>query len=169
MSEENTPIEIDLRGAALKVSVTIEQLLMVIVYMSNAEQYSEKNSKNLKIKNSTFGEKLVRVRNLLGRYHKDLLLKYCVLFEELNTFKEFRNKMAHCVFEWNYSTATFNIMDVVEDESEFQFLKAFPFSVMEAKIATLKGLRLTEPLKNLSKEVSFRLKANHPELYDILN
>ena len=168
MSEVNYKIEIGIRGSALKVAITIERLLMMIVYTSNAEQYAVKNSEYLKLKNLTFGAKLKRVKIVLDKFHPDLLSTNTNLFKKLDTFKTFRDKMAHCAFDWNYSETNFNILDNVEDENGFQYYESFPCTVIDTKKATLEGTYLVTPLEEIADELSFHLQSRHPELAALL-
>ena len=168
MSEINYKLEIEIRGSTLKVAITIERLLMMIVYTSNAEQYTIKNSEYLRLKNLTFGGKLNRVKKVLDKFHPDLLASNIVLFEKLDRFKTFRDKMAHCAFEWNYSQTGFNILDNVEDENGFQYYESFPCKVIDTKKATLEGTLLVKPLLEIANEVELRLKNQHPLIAGML-
>ena len=138
---------------------------MMIIYASNAQQYIVKNSKYLKLEYLTFGGKISRLKEVLVKFHPDLVVKYSMLFDNLNTFKKFRDKMAHCSFEWEYSTVKFDIIENVEDETGFQYYKAFPYSVVQARLATVDGAALTVPLLQLSSEIELRLKNHHPNVY----
>jgi hypothetical protein len=138
---------------------------MMIVYASNAEQYTVRKSEYLRIKNLTFGSKIKRLKKIFENFHPDLLLNNATLFEKLDTFNEFRNKMAHCPFEWNYSTVKFDVIEVIEDENGFQYYEPIPFTVTDARLATLEGTYLAAPLLEILNEVSLRLKNQHPELY----
>lgn len=166
MSEDSIPIEIDMRGAAMKLSITIESILMKIVYFSNAEQYKIKGAKSLKLKGCMFRQKILRVRKMLEKFHPDLLQNNKQLLDKLDVFNLFRNQMAHCGFYWGKSLSEFEVWDIVEDENKFQFYQPFEYSVYQAYTRmdnTLKNI--IPPLIILSKEIQSRLKLNSPTIY----
>ena len=164
MSQKSVPIEIDLRGACLKVSVTLEMIVMNIIYASNDEQYFVKDSPYLKVKNFTFAKKVERLKKLLETFHPDLLVQHSKTIKMLSEFGNLRNQMAHCVFEWKDSLSDFNIFDVAE-ENGFQYFKPYPGNVDSIKAEMIEALKISTPLKNVLDEVSYRLKKKNPAVF----
>jgi hypothetical protein len=169
MSEKSIPIEINLRGACLKVSVTIENILQSVVYASNAEQYTIKGSKYLKLKGCMFGQKIEKVKELLQKFHPDLLQINETLFEDLSKFKEFRNKMAHCAFTWSNRLDEFDVWDISEDENKFQYFEPSKYTVFNSYMVMDDALKKIVPeLVKMLRQIEARLKEANPKIYDEL-
>jgi hypothetical protein len=163
--------ENELRGTTLNIAIKFEAGLMDIIYFSNAEQYFiEPQAASLKLKHLTFGGKIKRAKELLADYHPDLLNKYEVLFENLADFAIIRNKMAHCLLHWlDGSIDEFQLWDVVEDESKFQFYKPEIYSRFEVSQRLLIFLgKIGSHLKELRDDVDFRLSQAAPEIHSAL-
>jgi hypothetical protein len=167
MSKESVPLEIDLRGSTLKLSVTIEGLLMNIVYASNKKLYTDKKlSEFFKLKGCMFSQKIDKVEKVLHLFHKDLLINNAKLFEDLRTFKNLRNRIAHCGFYWGNSLHNFQIWDVVEGEERFEYYHPFEYSVIEVRVILVQAIDdIVHPLTDLFREVERRLQVDSPELY----
>ncbi len=153
MSQLSLHKEIEIRGAALRLPITIEAVLMSIVYFSNAEQYKERKAKTLLLKGLMFSQKISRVREVLAEFHPDLLARYSTLFDDMEAFKKFRNKIAHCAFSWGDSISDFEVWEVEEDENKFQFYKPIKTTVEDTFGYILKTIKdIIPPLTNLLNE-----------------
>ncbi|MEJ7827579.1 MAG: hypothetical protein WKF91_05270 [Segetibacter sp.] len=169
MSDASVLKEAELRGIAIRLAVTMESVLMNIVYSSNSEQYFISPSPSLKLKGLMFSHKIERVKEVLQKYHPDLLEEYNQLFIDLKDFKEFRNQIAHCVFSWGSSITEFEIWEVAEDENKFQFYKPVKCSVYDAYKVMAKAIEIIiPPLTKLLQQVEDRLKVSDRQLFDIL-
>lgn len=170
MSKDSTRKEVEMRGTALKLSVTIEGVLMNIVYSSSDELYMDKSkSYLLKLKECMFGQKIQRAKEVLEMYHPDLLIKNEKLFIDINIFKDFRNRMAHCGFSWAESLSEFEVWDVTEDETKFQFYAPIKYTVVDVNLTMLKAIKsIIPPLTQLLNEVENRLQKSNQKIYDLL-
>src|SRR4051812_12242075 len=118
--DQTVKFEIELRGATIKASVTIEGILMKIVFFSNAQQYlTADEAEHLKLKTASFGTKVDRARTVLKEYHKDLHKKYHKTFISIDSFVTFRNRMSHREITWEDRTVeVFTVWDVTEGQSK---------------------------------------------------
>lgn len=171
MSKDTVEPEINLRGITSKLSVTIEGVLMNIVFFSNIDQYSgSEESEFLKLKRVTFGVKLERVRILLDKYHKDLAKKNKKLFTNLDKFITFRNRITHCGLTWkDHKPETFIIWDIKEDQSKYEHLHPIEYNLQDSyKYLNEVMINILPHLKSLTFEVQSRLENEHPSHYKLL-
>jgi hypothetical protein len=164
--------EMKLRGSMLVTAVTLEVILITIVYYSNADQWEKADkSPSLKLKNLTFDKKIKRVMELLFEHHPDLLTKYDALFIDLVEFKDIRNKIAHCAINWmDERCERLQILDVVAEPNKlnFYFPEEHNYIDLAASISELFS-KISPSLALLENEVESRLRQNHPVLYSIIS
>jgi hypothetical protein len=170
MSKHSVPKEINIRGATLNLSVTIESNLFRIIYHCSGQIYLDKKYFHLlKLKGCMFAQKIQRVKDSLNIFHPDLLESNSKLFEDLEQFKEFRNRMAHCAFYWGKSLSEFEVWDIAEDENKFQFYDPLKYTVKEVISILDNAIKeIIPPLTKLISQVELRLQETDPRLYDLL-
>lgn len=171
MSEHTVRPEVKLIGYTIKTAITIEGLLMRIVFFSNAEQFNNtEEPEHMKLKRVTFGEKAQRVRKILTQYHPDLCHKYKDTLFEVDKFVTFRNRVAHCPITWkDGKPENFIFWDVKEDQSKFEYLKPIEHNWADTLQYLSDMLKMVKhSLQELVLEVQNRLKDSHPELHAVL-
>jgi hypothetical protein len=170
MSEKSVPIDIKLRGAALNLSVSFEAILMSVVYSCSGEIYSDPQySHLLKLKGCMFAQKIGRVKDALEIFHPDLLESNAQLFVDLNNFRDFRNRMAHCAFSFGDNILEFEVWDVVEDENRFQHYHPIRYTIDDFLQTMDTSIRqIHPPLSKLWRDVESRLQRTHPEVFAVL-
>lgn len=167
MSKDTIKPEIEIRGIALKISVTIEGVLMRIIFFSSAELFTKENSEYLKVKNVSFGEKLGRLRQVMDKYHRDLYKRNKNLLNRLDKFLTFRNQLCHAMLTWKDGKPNvFIIWDIKEDPNKNEIFKPIEYNYEERLKYLSETMNVVFPkLAILSNAVELRLKISHPQLY----
>lgn len=93
--------EIDLRGTVMLISSRIESILSRIVIIANADNLQDALSS---FKANTMNNKINLAIKYLNLKLADLYFKYENNFIELDSLREFRNRFAHSIIEWNRSS-----------------------------------------------------------------
>lgn len=162
MDEKITQTEINIRGKALTISVTIEVAMVRIILFSNGQQYDPTSEERLNLKYFTFPKKLELMETKLQQYHSDLLTKYSKLLDDIKEFKNLRNRMAHCSFTWDDNGKDFKIWDASDD---YSYYVSIPTTVKETYKQMEDYIDLTVPIFSLQHEVEARLELSHPHIY----
>lgn len=159
--------EIEIRGLTLKISVTIESVLMKVIFFTSGELYAAENSEYLKVKYVSFGEKISRLRELLKKYHPDLAKRNKNLFNRLDKFLTFRNQLCHAPLTWkNGQPDVFIIWDMKEDPNKNEIFNPIEYVFQERlKYLSDTPAMVFPKLTALSKEVQLRLKISYPQVY----
>lgn len=167
MSKDTVQPEIEIRGITLKISVSIEAVLMKIVFFTSGELYAAENSQYLKVKYVSFGDKISKLRELLKKYHPDLAKRNKNLFNRMDKFLTFRNQLCHAPVTWkNGQPDIFIIWDIKEDPHKNEIFNPIEYSYHERLGYLSDTLNSVFPkLKALSNEVQLRLKASYPQIY----
>lgn len=164
-------LEIEIRGSTLKISAAIESSLMAIIYFSNKEQYHINTPEKLKaLKLNTFAQKIDKAKKVLEHYHKDLFNSNTTLLNDIETFKEFRNRFAHCAIIWVDEKPDYlDVLDVVEDNNKKKLWTTIKYSRESVAETIAKAGKLILPTLHLHFEVEARLKRSSPDIYALLN
>lgn len=132
MPKDTIRPEVEIRGAALKISITIESMLMQIIFFTSEELFMEENSHYLKTKHVTFGEKIGRLRELLKIYHPDLAKRNKNLFNRIDKFLTFRNQLCHAMLTWkDEKPDVFIIHDIQEDPNKNEIFQEIEYNYNE--------------------------------------
>jgi hypothetical protein len=167
MPKDTVQPEIEIRGLTLKISVTIEAVLMKIVFFTSGELYAVENSDYLKVKYVSFGDKVSRLRELLKKYHPDLAKRNKNLLNRLDKFVTFRNQLCHAALTWkDRKPDVFIIWDIKEDPNKNEIFNPIEYVYQERLKYLSETLAIVFPkLSILSNEVQLRLQIACPQVY----
>ena len=167
MPKQTVYPEIEIRGLTLKISVTIEAMLIKIVFFTSGELYTTENSEYLKVKYVSFGEKITRLRELLKKYHPDLAKRNKNLFNRIDKFLTFRNQLCHAPLTWkDRKPDIFIIWDIKEDPNKSEIFNQIEYAYQERLKYLLDTLEIVFPkLAILSDEVQRRFRVTYPQVY----
>jgi hypothetical protein len=169
MPKDTIKPEIEIRGITLKISITIESVLVRIIFFTNGDMYKEKKSEYLNTQ-IPFGEKLGRLRELLKKHHPDLAKRNRNLFNRLDKFITFRNHLCHAMLTWkDKKPDTFIIWDIKKDANKNEIFKQIDYNYNERFKYLHETLQMVMPkLAILSDEVQLRLKNSHPRIFQTI-
>jgi hypothetical protein len=113
-------LEVSIRGRYLRFSASIEGLMTKsIVYLNEIKKKRTGSEETIDFNNFTFFKKEDKFKKLLEVEYIDLHQKNSQLFDALSSFREMRNKMAHCYFTWDESDlSTGTIWDLDDKKSK---------------------------------------------------
>ncbi len=160
--------EIEIRGATLKASAIIEMAIMTTIYQSSAEIYKKENKRFLNLEKLTFGKKIFRLKEVITKFHPDLLSEYEIVMKKLLHFGDFRNKIAHFTINW-IDQHRFDIWVNTQTEKGFHYFKPEEISVKESFSSIHNGMIVLPDLERIQNKISERLAVSCPEIYLLLN
>lgn len=91
-------LEVNLRGRYLRFSAAVEGLITkCIVYLNEVKSKKSGVEENIDFNKFTFFKKEDKLKKLLEFVYNDLYKNNNELFDNLYSFREMRNKMAHSI------------------------------------------------------------------------
>ena len=147
--EQSLQKEYLIRGRIIEISSTIESLVARLILLVNISN-PDKND-NIPFKSMNYNGKLLKLIKLFKLYYENDYTQNLEVFEKLDSIKEFRNRVAHCIFKWNDpSLMSFEIIDADILEDGTHHFASFKYSIQdcfkkidEFKDATISLLKLT--------------------------
>lgn len=155
-----------LRGRVINISSQIESLIARMIILVNFEQLSEEN---VPFKKMNYNAKLSKLISLFKQYYPIDYQSSRTVFDNLDSIKEFRNKMAHCIFQWNDpSLQSLMVVDaeIAEDGTHYFDGTKYSFTDVLKKIDDFKGAAIG--LLHLIIQIEDRLGQKHPGFLELI-
>jgi hypothetical protein len=159
-------IEISIRGEYLRFSARLEGLILkCIICLNEMKTKITQKEEQISYKKLMFNQKISKFKELLKFIYSDLGDSNNTLFDNLETFKTMRNKMAHCYFTWDEANLSFvTIWDL--DELKLKH-EPYRYSIDELfdDFETSKA-KLINEINPLAEEIFYRLRPEIPYMFE---
>lgn len=162
-------LEVNIRGRYLRFSASVEGLMTkCIVYLNEIKTKLTGIEEFIDFSNFTFSRKEEKFKKLLEFVYKDLFQANSKLFDHLTSFREMRNKMAHCYFTWDESDlSSVTIWDLQDRKAKPQNVIPTKYKVQEISNSlteSMKGIMI--PMNDLTSQVIKRVTPEIPYMFD---
>lgn len=164
-------IEVTIRGRYLRFSASVEGLMTkCIVYLNEVKTKNSEREEAIDFKNFTFFKKEDKFKKLLKNVYPDLYNKNSPLFKALTSFREMRNKMAHCYFTWDESDLTNVIIWDLEDSKNKPYrIVPTTYSIQEISDSLQESMKaIIIDMNKLADEVINKVKPIIPHMFEKL-
>ncbi|HET7115657.1 MAG TPA: hypothetical protein VFI29_04170 [Hanamia sp.] len=159
--------ELKIRGRYLRFSANIEGLMAKSVILLNETKTKRLGvEKKINLKNFMFNQKLKKFQSLLSEICPDLAKSYHALFNYINTFREMRNKMAHCYFKWDEKDLNSVVIWDLDETSGIQKMEPTKYILEEISDSLKQSMKdIIEDLNSLSSEIIQRVRPEIPHMF----
>ena len=159
--------EIKIRDRYLRFSANIEGVMAKCVLLLNETKTKRSGvEEKINLKNFMFKEKLKKFKSLLLEIYPDLLQSYSILFGHIDTFREMRNKMAHCYFQWDENDLDSVTIWDLDETSGTQKMESTKYTLEQISNSLTKSMKdIIDDLNNLSSEIIQWVKPEIPYMF----
>lgn len=159
--------EVRIRGRYLRFSANVEgQMARSVILLNEVKTKREGIEKRIDLKNFMFKQKLLKFQSLLLEIYPDLSEFYSDLFVHIDNFREIRNKMAHCYFQWDDKNLDVVTIWDLDDSTGVQKMEPYSFTLEEInKNLKQSMIDIIEDMNNLSIEIIQRVKPEIPHMF----
>ena len=162
-------LEVNIRGRYLRFSASIEGLMTkCIVYLNEVKTLSTGNEDTIDFNNFTFFKKEDKFKKLIEFVYNDLYQANHELFQNLITFRNMRNKMAHCYFTWDESDlSSVTIWDLEHKNDKPHKVIPTKYQLQEINNSLAESMQgIMNSMNDLASEVIKRLTPVIPYMFD---
>jgi hypothetical protein len=159
--------EVKIRGRYLRFSANVEgQMARSVILLNEVKTKRSGVEVRIDLKNFMFNQKLKKFQSLLLEIYPDLSQSYTALFGHIDSFREMRNKMAHCYFQWDDKNLDSVTIWDLDDSTGVQKMEPYLFTLKEIN-ETLKQsmIDVIGDMNNLSTEIIQRVKPEIPHMF----
>lgn len=160
--------EVNIRGRYLRFSAEVEGLMTkCIVYLNEVKTKKTGIEEDIDFNNFTFFKKEEKFKKLLEFIYSDLYETNNDLFGSLSSFREMRNKMAHCYFTWDESDlSTVTIWDLEDKKTKPHKIIPTQYKIQEISNALTNSMNEILNMNTLAKEIIKRVTPEIPYMFD---
>ena len=159
--------EVKIRGRYLRFSANVEgQMARSVILLNEIKTKRSGVEVRIDLKNFMFRQKLTKFQSLLLEIYPDLSQSYTALFGHIDAFRELRNKMAHCYFQWDDKNLDSVIIWDLDDSSGVQKMEPYPFTLKQIDENLKQSMiDIIEVMNNLSSEIIQKAKVEIPHMF----
>jgi|SRR5690242_6001816 len=159
--------EVKIRGRYLRFSANVEgQMTRSVILLNEVKTKRSGEEIRIDFKNFMFKQKLTKFQSLLLEIYPDLSDFYAPLFIHIDTFREMRNKMAHCYFQWDEKNLDLVTIWDLDDSAGVQKMEPYQFTLKQINKDLKQSMTdIIEELNNLSREIVERVKPEIPHMF----
>jgi hypothetical protein len=159
--------EVKIRGRYLRFSANVEgQMARSVIFLNEVKSGRAGVEQRLDLKNFMFKQKLTKFQSLLLEIYPDLFQSYLELFRNIDKFREMRNKMAHCYFQWDDKNLDSVIIWDLDDSRGVQKMEPYIFTLKEIDEILKQAMTdIIDNINNLSTVIIQRVKPEIPHMF----
>jgi hypothetical protein len=159
--------EVKIRGRYLRFSANVESLMTKSVILLNEIKIKRLGIEStIDLKNFIFKQKFKKFQSLLAEIYPDLSQSYIGLFEHIDTFREMRNKMAHCYFQWDEKDLNSVTIWDLNDKDEIQRIEPTKYTLEQISTSLTESMNnIIFNLNNISAEINKRAEHEIPHMF----
>ncbi|MDE3236114.1 MAG: hypothetical protein KGO81_09185 [Bacteroidota bacterium] len=161
--------DITIRGSYLRFSAHLEGVMTkYIIYLNEIKIKRFKKDDPIDFSNFMFGTKTKKFTELLQLIYIDLYEMNQKLLDKIWEFKEIRNKIAHCYFEWDEADLSYvTIWDLENKKATPQRIIPSKYSIVEIqnKLNNFK-IAIIHDFNILASELLKRAQLEIPYLFE---
>ena len=159
--------EIKIRGRYLRFSANVEGLMVKCTVLINEVKLKRSGTEiHINFKNFMFRQKLKKLQSLLLEIFPDLSQSYAILFGHIDTFREMRNKMAHCYFQWDDKDLNSVLIWDSDEKSATQIMEPSKYLLNDINNSLTQSMKnIMYDLNKLTEEVTQRTKSEVPYMF----
>jgi hypothetical protein len=161
MSDQSDEKERLIRGRVLQISATIEMVLARIILFSNL---SNPKDEQVIFKSMMMSGKIKKASEMIKQYYPSIYSENKEVFEELNSAKDFRNRITHCSFNWDDPMLmSFQVWDLEIGEDGIQYYSPIRYTIDQifSEIERLK--RVTISILKITIAIEDGLQNKYPD------
>jgi hypothetical protein len=159
--------EIKVRGRYLRFSANVEgQMARSVILLNELKTKRSGGEVRIDLKNFMFKQKLSKFQSLLLEMYPDLSQSYTAVFRHIDNFREMRNKMAHCYFQWDDRNLDSVTIWDLDDSTGVQKMEPYSFTLDEINENLKQSMTdIIDTMNNLSNEIIQRVKPEIPHMF----
>lgn len=159
--------EVKIRGRYLRFSANVEGLMAKSVILLNEVKTKRSGTETvIDLKHFMFRQKLIKFQSILSEIYPDLSQSYEVLFGQIDTFREMRNKMAHCYFQWDEKALDSVTIWDLEETGSVQKMESSKHTLVEISNSLTQSMKdIIDDLNRLATEIIKRVEPEIPHMF----